>query len=206
MRRLADAVLAMASERDITNASVAELTRRAGINRGTFYAHAPSPVVLLTRILSAELDVVRGHTSDEMEADGFLYRDVARATLDEIISHVEARLDIYGGLDRASSRYALRVVLAEHVEQSVLLVFRGGFAVAPIAGEAFAAMFAAYLAHGVVGAVEAWLQLPAPRDHAILIDATEHMYPAWYAPAPRRRADLPAIIPFTEENDESCDT
>lgn len=190
VRQLTAAVLAMAAERDITHASVAELTRLAGINRSTFYAHAASPVALLTRVLNAELDVVRRRTTTDMESDGLLTRDVARQTLDQIIDHVEARIDIYGGLDRPSSRYALRVVLAEHVEQSVLLMLRDGFAVPPIAGAAFKAMFAAYVAHGVVGAVEAWLRLPAPRTHATLIDAVEQMYPAWYAPASPNITDI----------------
>src|SRR3546814_16021520 len=59
--RLAEAVLALAAERDITTASVSELTRRAGVNRSTFYAHADTPVELLTRVLAAELDDVRRH-------------------------------------------------------------------------------------------------------------------------------------------------
>lgn len=182
-RRLTQTVLAMAAERDITHASVAELTRQAGINRSTFYAHAVSPVAFLTRVLHAELDVVRRRTQDDMQDKGLLTRDVARQTLDQIVDHVERRIDIYGGIDRPSSRYALRVVLAEHVEQSVLHMLRSGFAQPPVPGPAFEAMFASYVAHGVVGAVEAWLRLPAPRRHATLIDAVEQMYPAWYAPA-----------------------
>lgn len=181
-RQLTQAVLAMAAERDITNASVAELTRQAGVNRSTFYAHATSPVALLTRVLNAELDMVRRRTARDLANDGFLTRDVARQTLDQIIHHVERRIDIYGGIDRASSRYALRVVLAEHVEQSILLVLRKGFVLPPIPGDEFEAMFAGYVAHGVVGAVEVWLRLPQPRAHAALIDAVEQMYPAWYAP------------------------
>jgi AcrR family transcriptional regulator len=192
-RQLTQAVLAMAAERDITHASVAELARQAGINRSTFYAHAATPVALLTRVLNAELDVVRQRTETDMANDGFLTRDIARQTLDQIIDHVEHRIDIYGGIDRPSSRYALRVVLAEHVEQSVLLMLREGFAVPPIAGTEFEAMFAGYLAHGVVGAVEAWLRLPSPRTHATLIDAVEQMYPAWYAPPAPRAPEIPHL-------------
>src|SRR3546814_11082417 len=66
--RLAEAVLALAAERDITTASVSELTRRAGVNRSTFYAHADTPVELLTRVLAAELDDVRDRKSTRLNS------------------------------------------------------------------------------------------------------------------------------------------
>lgn len=180
---LAGAVLSLAAERDITNASVTELTRRAGVNRSTFYAHAQTPVELLTRVLSAELDEVRRHGMHQLERDGLLLRDLTRSTLLEIFEHVLRHEAVYSGLSRASSKFALRVVLAEHIEQSMLTIFRGGFVLPPIPGSDQASIFSAYLAHGATGAVEAWLQLPSPRDQRMLLSAIEAMYPAWLAPS-----------------------
>lgn len=191
--RLADAVLALAAERDITTASVSELTRRAGVNRSTFYAHAQTPVELLTRILSSELDEVRRCSMDQLEQDGLLLRDQMRAALREIVAHVVKHEAVYGGISRISSTYALRVVLAEHVEQSVLIALHEGFVVPPVPGEKAAALYAAFIAHGVAGAVEAWLQQPAPRDEDMLLAAAEAMYPTWYAPDPGPRIPTPQV-------------
>lgn len=180
--RLADAVLSLAAERDITSASVSELTRRAGINRSTFYEHARTPVELLTRVLSCELDEVRRRGMAQLERDGLLLRDLTRSTLHEIFEHVVKHEAVYGGDGRASSKYALRVVLAEHIEQSILTIFHEGFVSPPMPGPEAAALYAAYLAHGATGAVEAWLHLPAPRDERMLLAAIEAMYPPWLAP------------------------
>ncbi|EQB11151.1 TetR/AcrR family transcriptional regulator [Sphingobium lactosutens] len=180
--RLAAAVLSLAAERDITSVSVSELTRRAGINRSTFYEHARTPVELLTRVLSCELDMVRRRGMDQLERDGLLLRDLTRSTLHAILAHVLRHEDVYGGVGRASARFALRVVLAEHIEQSMLTIFREGFVNPPMPGPEAAALYAAQLAHGAAGAVEAWLHLPGPRDERMLLAAIEAMYPSWFAP------------------------
>ncbi|MAF88606.1 MAG: TetR family transcriptional regulator [Pseudomonas sp.] len=180
--RLAEAVLGLAAERDITTASVSELTRRAGVNRSTFYAHAQTPVELLTRVLSAELDEVRRRGMAQLERDGLLLRDLTRSTLLEIVEHVLRHEAVYAGAGRASSKFALRVVLAEHIEQSMLTILREGYVSPPMPGAEAAALYAAYLAHGATGAVEAWLSLPAPRDERMLLAIIEAMYPPWLAP------------------------
>jgi len=64
-----------------------------------------------------------------------------------------------------------------------LIVLREGFVIPPEPGEAAASLYAAFIAHGVAGAVEAWLRYPAPRDEHRLLAAVEAMYPGWYAPA-----------------------
>jgi hypothetical protein len=84
-------------------------------------------------------------------------------------------------------------VLAEHVEQSVLIALREGFVVPPTPGKEIAALYAAFIAHGVAGAVEVWLQQPAPRDEHMLLAAAEAMYPAWYAPDPGPRTPAPQV-------------
>src|SRR3546814_7891440 len=96
----------LAAERDITTASVSELTRRAGVNRSTFYAHADTPVELLTRVLAAELDDVRRHTMEQLDRDGLLLRDLTRSTMREIVAHVVRHEAVYGSLNRISSVFA----------------------------------------------------------------------------------------------------
>ena len=180
--RLAAAVLELAAERDITSASVSELARRAGINRTTFYAHAQTPVDLLARVLAADLDRVREETTAQLDRDGLLLRSLTRATMQQILGHVLRHESVYNGASRASSRYALRVVLADHVEQSILMVYREGFLMPPPPEAEMAEFSAAFIAHGVAASVETWLRHPAPRSETPLLAAIEAMYPAWYAP------------------------
>src|SRR3546814_18259744 len=88
----------------------------------------------------------------------------------EIVAHVVRHEAVYGSLNRISSVFALRIVLAEHIEQSVRIILREGFVVPPDTGPEAAQLYAAFIAHGAVGAVEAWLHLPAPRDERLLLD------------------------------------
>ncbi len=191
--RLAAAVLELAAEHDITSASVAELTRRAGVNRGTFYDHAQSPAELLTRVLTLELDEVRRTGMDELRRDGLLLRHLTRSTLQEIFQHVLKHERIYAGPSRSTSIYALRVVLAEHIEQTMLPILSEGFVSLPTSDPHIQPLYAAYMAHGAAGAMEAWLRLPAPRDETVLLGAIEAMYPLWLAPelAPDAAANRP---------------
>ena len=180
--RLAAAVLELASEKTMVATTVLELTKRAGINRSTFYAHADSPMQLLTDVLCAELNALHLSAMNNIQTDGVLHRDITRHALNQIIDHVIHHEAIYAGPAHSSSRFALRVVLADHVERSVLAIFHQGFTSTPLGSEEAKTLYAGFLAHGIAGAVEAWLHLPAPRDRQLLLAAVEAMYPAWYAP------------------------
>lgn len=184
--RLATAVLELASEKSMAATTVLEVTRRAGINRSTFYAHADSPMQLLTDVLSAELNALHLAAMEDIELDGLLHRDITRHALNQIIDHVLEHQAIYAGPPHSSARFALRVVLADHVERSVLAVFAKGFGAAPMGGGDASAVYAGFLAHGIAGAVGAWLHLPGPRDRELLLTAVEAMYPVWYAPVSER--------------------
>lgn len=180
--RLAAAVLELASEKSMAATTVLEVTKRAGINRSTFYAHADSPMQLLTDVLSAELNALHLAAMEDIQLDGLLHRDITRHALIQIIDHVLEHEAIYAGPPHSSARFALRVVLADHVERSVLSVFGQGFTAVPVGGPEATAVYAGFLAHGIAGAVEAWLHLPFPRDRDLLVAAIEAMYPIWYAP------------------------
>jgi AcrR family transcriptional regulator len=186
-KRLAGAVLSLASERDISSASVSELSRRAGIYRTTFYAHAGTAVGLLTKVLSSELDEVRRKCMIEQERAGQLLLDHARRSLSDVVDHVVKHEAVYG---RASLTLVLRAVLAEHFQGSISLDIRKGFVGRPSSRREDTAVCSAFLAHGIAGGIEAWLHLPTPRDREALLTAIESMYPTWYFPTsnPRNRS------------------
>lgn len=178
---LTAAVLELASEQSIVTVSVADLTRRAGINRSTFYAHANSPVELLSRVLSSELDLLRKRSIAELESGRMSLRDLNRIGLHDLIAHVVKYESIYGGGSGiGSATIALRIVLANHAEESVRIILERGLIASPVAGHEAKAIQAAFMAHGIAGAVEAWLRHPAPRDEAMLMQAVEATFPDWF--------------------------
>src|SRR3546814_18051435 len=119
----------LAAERDITTASVSELTRRAGVNRSTFYAHADTPVELLTRVLAAELDDVRRHTMAQPDRDGLLLRALTRSTQRAIVAHAVRHGAVSGSLHRLPSVLALRTMPSEHIDTPTPIIMRHGSAV-----------------------------------------------------------------------------
>jgi len=180
---LKKAILLLAAQRDVAGLSVSELSRSVHINRATFYAHAESPVTLLAQVLSDELNALHERNIALMKRDGFLTQANARRTMEEIVDHVLAHEAIYA--NHATSSLSLRIVLVDHVEQSVLRLFQEGYCVPPLPGPDACRLFSGFIAHGAIGAVEAWLKLPPPRDRQLLIAVVEAVYPHWYAPEKR---------------------
>lgn len=180
---LEEAVLQLASERDVTTASVSELTRRAGVVRTTFYAHAQTPVQLLTKVLSRELDDVRSYLMEELQngVPKGQFRELTHRTTNQIIDHVMRHHAVYGSMNSASSSYALRTVLGEHVAGCVIRVLEGGYVKAPSSKPDDLAMYATFLAAGTAGAIEHWLLTKQPKSRAALIEAINAMMPDWYA-------------------------
>ena len=181
-QRLEEAVLLLASERDITSASVSELTRRAGIVRTTFYAHANTPVQLLTDVLSKELDDVREALMQELDhgiAPGG-FRALTQRTMNKILDHVVRHKGVYGSVNSASSAYALRTVLSKHISGCVIRILEGGHVTPPSTKPDHLRLYASFLATGAAGAIEQWLQSEKPIARAALLAAVNDVLPDWY--------------------------
>ena len=180
--KLEEAVLQLASERDITTASVSELTRRAGVVRTTFYAHADTPVNLLTSVLSRELDDARDLLLFELAkgVEKGQFRDLTRRSLTKVVDHVLRYEAVYGGASSASSAYALRTVLGGHIADSVFRALEAGYFDAPSRKPEELTLYAAYMATGAAGAIEVWLRLSKPRSREMLLTAIDDVLPSWY--------------------------
>lgn len=176
---LRKAVLEVAAERDISGASVADVARRASVDRSTFYAHARSPLDLLTQVLAEELDAMRTQAFSAIDAGQSLRRiadDVHRTMIDHVLRH-EA---IYAAVDRLSSKTALWVVLGEHLRQSILQVLQNRPLPLPVERPQAIPLFAASISHALVGTIEAWLVAPGPRNRGLLEQVLNAIYPDWY--------------------------
>ena len=183
-------IMQIATEEPIEQVAVAEIARRAKITRSTFYNQTTSPAALLTQYLSAELDAVReGFVERVTETTGSL-ADMWAASEQELVDHLVRHAAIYErSLAASESGHlgpTLRSLLADHIEQSLREHLTQFPQVAPESNQLDRDMYAAFLAHGIVGTFEVWLRSAAPRDSTaptrIILNS---MPPWWFEPLQR---------------------
>lgn len=175
--RLAEAILRLAPTREVGRIPVAELAREAGVHRSTVYEHAESPAGLLRLVLRGELDEARRTHLAEIEPSGAAaaIRGVTLAVLEHVERHDEVYRRALGSHDEA----ALHAMLSAHFRESTLQLFEHGAVVPPVP-EGERDVVARFLADGWVGAIDAWLQTPAPRDRERLLELSDAFLPAWW--------------------------
>lgn len=149
---LHDAVLVLAAGHPVRDISVAELCRRAGVTRETFYRHAPSVADLLAAALGDELEAAMAlvpSTAPIGEAE--------RALLAHVASRAAAYRNAMDPLLIAPVRSRLERFLREGLAE--LLERRPALAPTALEGDETAARMAvAYAASGTVGAIEEWVR------------------------------------------------
>ena len=92
---LKTAIFTLASKTPISRITVSDVTREAGINRATFYAHYSSPAELLANALTTELDDVR-RADAALRANGELAAElVTRQAVADTAAHIDRHLAIY---------------------------------------------------------------------------------------------------------------
>ncbi|OII26477.1 TetR/AcrR family transcriptional regulator [Frigoribacterium sp. MCBA15_019] len=177
-KALHTAIVELASTRAVSSISVADVTRAAGINRATFYSHATSPGSLLTAVLTPELDAIRDEDHAlrlEGRADG---SDATRRAMEKVVDHVVRYREIYRLALPDPLDASIHQALARHFEESS--VQHLGTLPAGSLPEGLAVHIAAgHLAHGLVGAVEAWLGGKRTSRRALL-DTMNLMLPTWW--------------------------
>lgn len=178
--KLAGAVLRLAAERDVPTLTVAEISAEAGVNRSTFYQHAPSPAALLCTVLSAELDALRDRHLAAAEGD--IRSALAEVTL-AVMEHIQDHWGIYRrGLAGSGEAPGLQAMLGSHFEASARMVFDSRRVRIPRrAGRPVpAAMAARFIAYGVVGAIEAWVLADDPEPAAEVAADLRALMPRWW--------------------------
>lgn len=156
---LRTAVHRLASEQSISEISVAQLCREAGVTRDTFYRHASSPLVLLADMLGSEIERVVGAYQNEAGAirDGADFPAAERA----LLAHVVDNIAVY----RAAMEPRMLAPLRHNFEHTIrlgLLAYLGEHPEILPAGvaaddESAARLLASYAASGTVGAIESWV-------------------------------------------------
>jgi AcrR family transcriptional regulator len=177
--QLARAILELAEAKSVTSITVSELAAVAKINRSTFYEHSDSPASLLRSTLRDELDVIRDRN---LGAPLDVRTAVLQVTTD-VLDHVDAHSTIYSrGLSLDDNAGELHSMLSAHFAQSMRQLFESGTVELPKSADpAYLEDTAArFIADGTVGAIEAWLRTPAPRERQAFLEAYRLVMPGWW--------------------------
>lgn len=180
---LREAILRLAADRPVSQVTVADVTRAAGINRATFYSHAVSPGSLLADVLTPELDRIREDDADarraaaDRGADPAELEAITRRGINAVVEHVVAHRDVYGKALPDPDDGSLHRLLVEHFTVSSALHIRS----LDRAGrpEMLDDVAAGFVAQGFVGAIEAWLS-GSRRSRKALVDTIVLSFPSWW--------------------------
>jgi len=173
---LTDAILELAAEHPLSSITVSQLTIRAGINRATFYDHFRTPGELLEHVLNPDLDRMR-ERDNQLRAEGTLStQEMFRIGLVGVTEHVHRFLPIYRLALPDPRDNVTHHILVSHFDESIraLLARRP-----PEQAALNPAVAARFMAHGLVGAIEAWLDDDALTPD-VLVESVLLCAPAWW--------------------------
>lgn len=181
---LREAILRLAAGRPVSEVTVADVTRAAGINRATFYSHAVSPGSLLADVLTPELDRIRDDDAEarraaaERGADRDELAAITRRGITAVVDHVVTHREIYARALPDPDDGSLHRLLVDHFTVSSANHIRDlDPATRP---ELLDDVAAGFVAQGFVGAIEVWVAGPR-RSRRALIDTITQSFPAWWS-------------------------
>ena len=172
------AIVELASQRPVSQISVAELAERAGVTRATFYNRYSSPLELLIQVLFADLE--RAHRFEEARRaeGGYSPAQLLRLTTGEVADHIERFMAVYRHAVHDPADNGVYEALVRHfAEYSLAFIARCTHPDLPDTNHEVIAQF---MAHGFAGAIKAWL-----RDDSVtradLVDAAVACAPHWWS-------------------------
>jgi AcrR family transcriptional regulator len=174
---LAQAIVELASQRPVSQITVADLAERAGITRATFYNRCSSPLELLIQVLYADLD--RGHRLEEARrADGgYTGAQIMRLATGDVADHVERFIAVYRhALHDPADEGVYEALVRHFTDYSLAFIARCTHPDLPDANHQVIAQF---VAHGFAGAIKAWLG-DSSVTKTDLVDATVACAPIWW--------------------------
>ena len=176
-QKLVEAFHAAIADHDPAAMSVASLTRAAGVNRTSFYAHFASPEELAIHALSELLDVVRDADILRRSEHSITAEEASRRALRDIVHFVYERRDSYARvLGPGAAPGLLRAVTDAFAERTAASLDRIGNRPAG----ADVRVTARFLAAGVLGVLGAWLAAERSRwSPDDLVEALIQCLPGW---------------------------
>jgi AcrR family transcriptional regulator len=176
------AIVELASANPLSSVTVAQLANTAEINRATFYDHYRSPGELLAEVLRPDLDELRALDLDRRSNTGLSTHQIFRLALIGVAEHITRFRDIYRLALPDPRDNVTHHVLVQHFDDSIrrLLDARAQRPDLPSDGAGFTPAIASrFMAHGFVGAIEAWLEDDS-LTRTDLVESIEHSAPDWW--------------------------
>ena len=174
------AVRELASERPVSQITVAELAQRAGLTRATFYNHYSSPLDVLLQVLFTDLEQAHRVEDEQRAAGGYTAAEMLRLTIIGVADHVQRFQPLYRHALTGSADSAVYEALVQHfTDYAMAFMARSQPAQLP---EANPMIVARFMANGFAGAIKAWLSddTLTKRD---LVDAAVSCAPVWWSTA-----------------------
>ena len=172
------AIVELASERPVSQITVAELADRAGVTRATFYNRYISPLDLLIQVLLADLE--RAHRLEEARRaeGGYSAAQMLRLATGDVADHIERFLAVYQHAVHDPADNGVYEALVRHFsEYSLAFIARCTHPDLPKTNHEVIAQF---VAHGFAGAIKAWL-----RDDSVtkadLVESAVACAPLWWS-------------------------
>jgi AcrR family transcriptional regulator len=172
------AVVELASERPVSQVTVAELAQRAGVTRATFYNHYSSPLDVLLRVLFADLEEAH-RVEEEQRAEGmYSAAEMLRLTIVGVADHIERFQRVYHHAVTDPADSAVYEALVQHfTDYATAFIARSESAQLPGTNRVIITRF---VAHGFAGAIRAWLS-DETLTKTDLVDATVSCAPVWWS-------------------------
>jgi AcrR family transcriptional regulator len=145
----------LASERPISQVTVADLAERAEVTRATFYNHYASPLELLIQVLLADLEHAHLHEEERRAEGGRSAAEMLRLSIVDVADHIERFQAVYRQAGHDPADGGVYEALVRHfADYAVAFIARCTHPDLPAANHHIIAQF---VAHGFAGAIKAWL-------------------------------------------------
>jgi AcrR family transcriptional regulator len=174
---LAQAIVELASQRPVSQITVADLADRAGVARATFYNRYSSPLELLIHVLYTDLE--RGHRREEARRaqGGYPAAQVLRLATADVADHVERFMAVYRhALYDPADDGVYEALIRHFTDYSLAFITRCTHPDLPDANHQVIAQF---VAHGFAGAIRAWLSNDSVKK-TDLVEAAVACAPLWW--------------------------
>ena len=178
---LHSAITQLASTKPVPSISVSELAALAGINRVTFYKHFASPAEVLGSALALDLDSTREHyITSAVEHTGDPAQ-IFTASIDQILDHIDRLRPLYVLSIGSPQDGTVPSLLSDHFTETITQYLEQRASWQPPLPEFDRAVVARFFAHGLVGAIQAWV-LSGATEHEPFLRSVLMSAPAWWFP------------------------
>jgi AcrR family transcriptional regulator len=172
------AIVELASQRPVSQITVADLADRAGLTRATFYNRYSSPLELLIQVLYADLERCRRLKEARWAEGRHPAEQVIRLTITDVADHVDRYMAAYRhALRDPAGQGVYEALIRYFTDRSLAVIARSAHPDLPAANHHVIAQF---FAHGFAGIIKAWLSDDSVTK-ADLVEAALACAPVWWS-------------------------